>query len=293
MRKISILFISILLLANCTNVDKPEKIDLAEIRKSVTPTDSSLIAELLKSTFLKRIKDFPSIKDSAGLISELKYAFTLVIDKSDEQKQKEKITAYKKVKLFGSDKEYIFVEFDYFVGCNASYPWKHQMLFTVEGKLVSKLSELKCEFVELLKNENPFLLTLNSTAKGNGGHFIYKMSGDTLENVLEDIKDFEVRTYDCHEDKSVYSPAELKLKTKDFNKDGYNDISFSGLNVLIQGRTKEGVWYDTEDINGKTIAYSIENPFKKIPIEFIFLYDKTSGHFKVKENYVKKYDLNS
>ena len=49
--------------------------------------------------------------------------------------------------------------------------------------------------------------------------------------------------------------------------------------------------FDSETINGKTITYSEENPFKKIPVEFVFLYDKQTGHFKEKENYTKKYGL--
>ena len=61
--------------------------------------------------------------------------------------------------------------------------------------------------------------------------------------------------------------------------------------VLIQGQTKDGVWFDSETINGKTITYSIDNPFKNIPVEFVFLYDKQSGHFIAKENYKERYGL--
>jgi hypothetical protein len=57
------------------------------------------------------------------------------------------------------------------------------------------------------------------------------------------------------------------------------------------GQTKNGDWFDTETINGKEVTYSIDNPFKKIPVEFIFLYDKQTGHFKAKENYTEKYGL--
>jgi hypothetical protein len=81
------------------------------------------------------------------------------------------------------------------------------------------------------------------------------------------------------------------LKIKDFNNDGLNDIAFVGKIILIQGKTKDGFWYDNEIVNGKTISYSVDNPFKKIPVEFIFLYDKQTGHFKANENYTKKYGL--
>lgn len=293
MKYYTIIIISILFFSRCNNVDKTEKVDLAEIRKSMTPTDSSLVTDMLKTLFLENIKNFPIIKDSAELISEIKYTFDLVIDKSEEQRLKEKITVYKKVKLYGSDKDYIFIEYDYGVGCNASYPWKYQLILTTDGKLVSKLSELKYEFLEIFKNENPFLLTLTSTAKGNGGHNIFKINGDSLLNVYSSYEDFEIQTYDCHEDSRIYEPNELKLIVKDFNHDGINDISFNGLNVLIQGKNKNGDLYDTEEVNGKTITYSVDHPFRKIPLEFIFLYDKKTGRFKAKEDYIKKYDLNS
>lgn len=293
MKNTIIIFISILFFNNCDNVDKNTNVDIAEVRKSILPTDSALVTEMLKTLFLKRIKDFPNIKDSAELMAELKYTFELEVDKSEEQRKAEKITACKKVKLYGSDKEYIFIEYDYGVGCNAAFPWKYQLLLTTDGKLVAKLSNLRIDFIEIFKNENPFLFVLTSTARGNGGHNIFKINKDTLENVYEGYKDYEVKTYDCHEDNSIYEPNELKLTVKDYNNDGFNDISFSGLNVLIQGKSNDGIWYDTEKINGKTVTYSKDNPFKKNPIEFIFLYNKKNGHFKAKENYIKKYELDS
>ncbi|MBU4511747.1 hypothetical protein KKD19_00680, partial [Patescibacteria group bacterium] len=113
-------------------------------------------------------------------------------------------------------------------------------------------------------------------------------SFDTLENVYEGYYDYSVKTYDAHDDNIIYEPNELTLKIEDFNNDGYNDISFYGKIVLIQGLTKDGIWFDSEIINGKEAVYSVDNPFKKIPIEFIFLYDKISEHFKAKENYSEK-----
>ncbi|MDW9378702.1 hypothetical protein [Chryseobacterium sp. JV558] len=52
-----------------------------------------------------------------------------------------------------------------------------------------------------------------------------------------------------------------------------------------------GFWYDNTTIDGKEINYSIDNPFKKIPVEYIFLYDQKTGHFKAKEDYAEKYKL--
>jgi hypothetical protein len=112
---------------------------------------------------------------------------------------------------------------------------------------------------------------------------------DTLENVYEGYYDYEIQTYDAHQDNAVFEPNELTLKIKDYDNDGFNDIAFVGKIVLIQGRTKDGIWYDTEIINRDTITYSADNPFETIPVEFIFFYDKETGHFKAKEDYVEKY----
>jgi len=153
------------------------------------------------------------------------------------------------------------------------------------------LSVQRFEFVEIFKNENPFLLTVLGTYKGNGGHELFKFSADTLENVYKVYFVYFIRTYDAHQDNIIYEPHELKLKIKDYNNDGFNDIAFVGKIVYIQGQTKKGDWFDSEIINGKYITYSIDNPYKKIQVEFIFIYDKLCGHFKVKENYIEKYKL--
>lgn len=239
----------------------------------------------------RQVADFPTIKDSTEFISDLRQIFGLEVDESPAQKQNEKITIYEKVQIYGSDNDYIFIEYDYGDGCGAAFPWKYQLLLTTDGKLVKTLSGLRFEFIEIFKNKNPFLLSVFSTSKGNGGHSLYQITADTLEDVYDCDLDYFVRTYDAHEDNSINEPEELTLKIKDFNQDGFNDISFNGKIVYIQGKTKNGDWFDSEKIKGKTITYSVDNTFKKIPVEFIFLYDKETGHFKAKENYTKKYGL--
>jgi hypothetical protein len=178
------------------------------------------------------------------------------------------------------------------VGTGAAFPYKYQLILSSTGKPVKSLAGLRYELVGIFKNENPFLLTVTSTSKGNGGHQLYKISADSLENVLDDAFDsLLIQTYDAHDDKKVYEPNELVLKIKDFNKDGFNDISFHGEIVYTQAQTVSGDWVDTEIRNGKTIAYSIDHPYKKVPVEFIFLYDTPTGHFKPKENYIEKFKL--
>jgi hypothetical protein len=259
-----------------------------------TPKDEKLPVTKTQEkadTIFRQVTDFPTIKDTTEFIADLRKIFELEVDESPSQKENEEITTYEKVKIFGSDKDYIFIEYDYKDGCGAAFPWKFQLLLTTEGKLVKTLYGQRFEFIEIFKNQNPFLLTVTGTSKGNGGHQIFKITNDTLEDVFESNFDYFVRTYDAHEDNSINEPNELNLKVKDFNNDGYNDISFYGKIVLIQGQTKNGDWFDSETINGKTITYSVDNPFKKIPVEFVFLYDKQTGHFKARENYTEKYGL--
>jgi hypothetical protein len=259
-----------------------------------TPKDEKLPVpetQAKADTVFRQVADFPTIKDTTKFIADLRQVFGLEVDESPSQKANEKITTYKKVKIYGSDNDYFFIEYDYGDGCMAAYPWKYQLLLTTEGGLVKSLSGQRFDFVTIFQNQNPFLLTVTATAKGNGGHEIYRISSDTLQNVYEGYFDYDVQTYDAHEDNKIYEPNELTLKVKDFNNDGFNDISFNGKTVFIQGQTKNGDWFDTETINGKEVTYSIDNPFKKISVEFIFLYDKQTGHFKAKENYTEKYGL--
>lgn len=280
MKTILTLIILTLTTLGCSNKQTPkaEKLSLT-------------VSQEITDTIFKQVAYYPTIKDTTRFITDLRQIFKLEVDESPFQKANEKITTYRKVKIYGSDNDYVFIEYDYGDGCGAAFPWKYQLILTTDGKLVKTLSGQRYEFVEIFKNDNPYLLTVIGTSKGNGGHELYKISADTLENVYEGYFDFGVRTYDAHEDSKIYEPNELTLKVKDFNNDGYNDFSFNGKIVLIQGQTKNGDWFDSETINGKTITYSVDNPFKKIPVEFVFIYDKQTGHFKAKENYTEKYGL--
>lgn len=249
------------------------------------------ITQEKKENQFRQVSDFPRISDTIQFISALRQAFNIEVDESPSQKATEKITTYRKVKIYGSDKDYIFLEYDYKEGSMAAYPWKYQILMTMDGNLIKSISGQRFEFKEIFPNQNPFLLEVIATAKGNGGHEIYKITADTLENVYEGYYNFDIQTYDSHGDNKIYEPYELKFIVKDFNRDDYNDIAFEGNLVYIQGKTKEGIWFDDEIINGQTITYSYDNPFKKVPIKFEFLYDVKTGHFKAKENYNKKYKL--
>lgn len=248
-------------------------------------------AQEKEATFFRQVADFPTIRDTTQFIAYLRQSFDLEVDENTIQKAKEKITTFKKVKIYGSDKDYFFIEYDYGTGSMVSYPWKYQLLLTTDGQLVKLLSRQRFDFIRIFPNQSPFLLTVTATAKGNGGHEIFKISADTMENVYDGYFDYAIRTYDAHEDNNVYEPKELTLKINDYNNDGFNDIAFIGKIVFVQGKTKNNDWYDSETVNGKHVTYSLNNPFKKIPVEFVFLYDKQTLHFKARENYMVKYGL--
>ncbi|MFI2743368.1 hypothetical protein ACG2LH_11560 [Zhouia sp. PK063] len=280
MKTLLILIILTLTTFGCANKQTPKNEKLPET-KSQEKTN----------TIFRQVANFPTIKDTTKFIADLRQIFKLKVHESPVQKENEKITAYKKVKIFGSEKDFIFIEYDWNVGSMAEFPWKYQLLLTTDGKLVKTLSGQRFEFITIFPNNSPFLMIVTATAKGNGGHEIYKISADTLENVYEGYYNYDIKTYDAHEDNTIYEPNELALKVEDFNNDGFNDISFNGKIVFIRGQTKNGDWFDSETENGKTTTYSVDNPFKKIPIELIFLYDKKTGHFKAKENFNEKYNL--
>lgn len=227
------------------------------------------------------VADFPIIKDTSQFILELRQSLELKVHESPAQKEKEKISTYRKVNLYGSDKDYIFIEYDWNTGSMADFPYKYQILLTAEGKLVGALSGRRYELVHIFKNQNPFLMTVVSSSKGNGGHQIFKILADTLENAYEGYFDSYLQTYDAHQDLSVYQPNELSVTFKDDNNDGYNDIIFSGQKLMLGKYTKDGLWYDVE--NG--IPFSVENPADEISIKYVFLYDQKTGHFKAKEEY--------
>lgn len=220
---------------------------------------------------LHQVIDFPIIKDSSDFIKTLEKIGNFNTFKHGN------ISTYKKVKIYGSEEDYIFIEYNYVDESSSGFPYKCQFILTTKGKLIKIFGGLKIEFIEIFKNEKPFLMVLDVTSKGNGQHNFYKIIRDSLENVYDNKS---IRTYDKHHDNKVYEPYELRLEIKDFNKDGFNDLCFYGKLIFIQGQTKYGDWFNSEIVNGETIEYSIDNPFKKTPIEFIFLYDKQSKHFK-------------
>lgn len=238
------------------------------------------------------IASFPLIKDTVNFIKQLKEFGNLELCAFPERPEfKERITYYKRLRLYGSNEEYILCEYDYGSGCSAGFPWKYQLLFTPEGKLLITLGAFRFELLKVFPNQNPFLLIVISSARGNGGHQLFKVSGDTLENVYEGYTDYQTKTYDAHQDYAIYEPNELKISVKDLDRDGYADLTFSGKLILIQGLTKDSMWYDYEIRDSDTISYSVDHPFKKLPVRYVYLYNGKSGHFVESKKYSGKYAI--
>lgn len=101
------------------------------------------------STIFRQVLDFPTIKDSTKFMTDLRQISGFEVDESPAQKANEKISNFKKVKLYGSDKDYYFIEYEYDDGSMASYPWKFQTLLTPEGRLVKSLSGQRFDFVTI------------------------------------------------------------------------------------------------------------------------------------------------
>ena len=278
--KLIFLIITIIIFSNCRN-DISEKNEISSYNWNLTDTikkiDTYSVDTILSENdtmFFPFINDYPNIKDTVDFIKELRNCCKFEVDENyDKENFKEDITKFEKISIFGSEKDYYLIEYDYHNGCMAGFPWKYQLIFSENGKLIKTLWAIRYEMIEIFSNENPFLLTVVSTSRGNGGHEIYKMSADTLENIFEGFTDYFPRTYDGHENNNVNEPNELNLKIIDANKDGYNDLVFWGK--IIHNRL-------SNDIDDK--ANNI-----KINVEYIFEYNNKFGHFIEKENYSKKY----
>jgi hypothetical protein len=234
--------------------------------------DLTRIEPIQERTF-NQVATYPLISDTAKFTQELRVKFGLEVCKFSEVHNVERITYYKKVILYGSENEFIFLEYSYSNGCMVGYPWKYQILLTNTGELIKILSGVRFEFVPIFPNNNPFLLIVNSTSKGNGGHEIYRISDNSLNNVLGRFTSSFPKTYDASQDYDIDEPNELNIKFSDVDGDGFNDIVFTGKILYNK------LFNDVEDK-----ANNIE-----IPVTFIFLYNSSSGQFYEKEDYSKKY----
>ena len=284
----TLIFISILITAchqplqkKTTNIAGPATGIL--ITKSKADTTEKFFYQTVPFTL---VNTFPKIYDTLEFIKHLKENCHLEFD---AHKKYETINYFKKIKIFGSDNDFYLIEYDFHDGSSAAFPWKQQIVFDMQGTLIKIFSDIRLDLVRIFPKENPFLFGVSSSAHGNGWHEVSKINCDTIENVYKGILSNIPETYDRDANNTINEPYEFHYRITDINHDGFNDIVFYGNIVLIQGRTKSGVWYDYERKNGKVVTYSESNPFKKIPASFISLYNPKSGQFVEQEDYSKKY----
>lgn len=278
--KISILVLSLALCLSAGAKPKSKKKG-KDAKPKTTKTTSPEV-----KTF-KFAKNCPQIADTALFINELKSFTNLEVEDNAVSAKSQQISYYKKVKLFGSEAEYIFIEYQYKNALKPNTYSKHQVLLAKDGRLVQSFQASDFQLVEILPKQYPFLMLLYITADGIGGHSIYKLKDEALESVYDGYTKDGVISYDANEDNKVYDPFELEFVVYDYNMDGTNDISFRGKTVYIQGLTRGGVWVKEEVVMGKTISYSLEHPFKTEEVKFIYVYDKESGKFVPVTDYSK------
>lgn len=221
-----------------------------------------------QSTPFDEVKQYPNIRDSVSFIQHLK--MNCHLGTLHRRNLIERINYFKKVRLYGGNHFIYLIEYDFKNGYNVEYPFKRQMIFDSTGKLMKILRDLKVDVVNIFPNKLPFLFTLWTTTRGNGGHNVYRLRSDTLEQIYDGFLDTRPQTYSTGDSYTITEPNELCHKFVDINKDGYNDIIFWGKLHFAVGAEM--------------------NIPKSIPVKYIFLYNKKTGHFIEKEDYSKKYE---
>lgn len=184
----------------------------------------------------------------------------------------EKVLNYKKINIRGCSSSLVLLEYSYAdEGPTGWFPWKRQFIFKEDGALLKILHDYKYRLVKIFPNEKPFLVTISSTGRGNGIHNIYKYRNDSLLNMFDYSHFFFPKTYDeisCESFANV--PAELKMTIRDYNKDGFNDLIFTG-----------SIIYDT--IQGCVTEREYQGKKK---VKLIFRYDKQYDAFTPMERFM-------
>ncbi|RFS17049.1 hypothetical protein D0T08_10260 [Emticicia sp. C21] len=85
----------------------------------------------------KPVADFPVIKDTAKFIAELKQTFGVKVYQMPYQEKVNKITTFRKVKIYGSEKDFILIEYNWGTGAMVDYPWVyHHSLPELSKKII-------------------------------------------------------------------------------------------------------------------------------------------------------------
>ncbi len=211
-------------------------------------------------------KYYSSVTDTTNFIKSLIVNCHLY---TNERNDKRVLERFKKIKLSGSNKDFYFIEYSYPISSNAEFPGRCQIVFDDKGKLLKVMSAVRVDIVKIIPSKNNYLFALLSTPHGNGGHEVYKITQDTLDQVYDGFLGYRPQTYSTGYGNEINIPYELHHKFFDENNDGFNDLVFFGK-----------VRYSKIDLGVQD---------KIALVKFIFFYNKANGHFTEKEDYSEKY----
>ena len=126
-------------------------------------------------------KYYPKVSDTFNFIKALEENCHLY---SNERNSKS-LDKFKKIKLNGSTKDFYYIEYSYPISSNSEFPGRYQIVLDNKGKFLKAISAVRLDIVKILPTENPYLFAFLSTAHGNGGHDIFRINEDTVEQVFD------------------------------------------------------------------------------------------------------------
>ncbi len=237
------------------------------------------------------VKTYPFIHDSTNFINCLKTVYGLPSADPTYKEAKETISRFDRIKLEGCQEYVYIVEYSCKIGPMIWYPFKDQLVFNQKGRLLGTFHCVRYDTLRLFKDQNPYLLTVISTPHGNGWHVVYRCNGDSLIESFS-TENRKISTFGGFESKGIYEPRELTIKIIDENNDSFNDIEFSGKIKFTQALNNEGFWYDCANFEKNEKGdfmhcYDEDNPWKVVPVRYVFIYDQKQKRYFPKEDYVK------
>lgn len=263
--------IALLFFCACTNstIEKNPntgKIDSTNVNTGISKAD--LFKDEEERLKARRNLVFTAILDSAGradkskLLAKLKAAYDPTMSNSME------LSSCSYHFLYGSQDSIwqISLKSSEENLCNP-FGLRRQFVFDAAGHLIFEDSAARFEFVKVWEDKPALLMTLNSDCEGTGQHHFYKYQSGQLIDIFNVLLETTPLTYDEQkaEDYAVLQPALLPLRIEDRNKDGRNDLVFSGQRLLLKGPDNK--------------EYTIQNPYRKEKVEYVFLYEPGEDWF--------------
>ena len=147
------------------------------------------------------------------------------------------------------------------------YGTQLQYIFDAQGHLIYEDSAALMEMLVVWEDKAPLLMTIATDCKGTGQHHFYKYESGQLIDIFNVLMESTPLTYDAEAstDAKIYKPEMLALKLMDKNKDGRNDLVFSGQRLILKGPDDK--------------KYTEMNPYKRESVEYIFLYEPIDDWF--------------